>query len=80
MATFSVDASSGRLTLHGHFSVSPEPRGFAIDPFGRYLLVAGDASANLIVHRIDADTGRSTQIAEYETGEGPNWIECLRLP
>ncbi len=80
LAAFAVDHVSGQLTSIGHFPAPAEPRGFGIDPFGRFLFVAGDVSSNLVAHRIDGATGKLTQIAEYQTGEGPNWVECVRLP
>src|SRR5687768_8266491 len=41
LAAFRVDALTGLLTPAGHTPVAKEPRGFNIDPFGRYLLAAG---------------------------------------
>ena len=80
MAAFLVDPATGRLTSAGHFPMPKEPRGFSIDPFGRYLFAAGDASNNLISYSIDPGSGALTRIAEYPMGDGPNWVECVRLP
>jgi 6-phosphogluconolactonase len=79
IAAFAVDHATGLLDAVGHFPAPADPRGFAIDPFSRFLLVAGDITNNLVVHRIDAATGALTQVADYQTGEGPNWVECVRL-
>lgn len=79
MAIFAVDHDTGRLTPAGHFPVLAEPRGFAIDPLGRFLIVAADASARLTVYRIDGQSGACTKLADYETGAGPNWVECVSL-
>ncbi|SEJ74118.1 6-phosphogluconolactonase [Sphingobium sp. AP50] len=80
MAVFAVDHSCGLLKAAGHFPMPAEPRGFGIDPSGRFLFAAGDVSSNLIAHRINPVTGALTQIAEYALGDGPNWVECVRLP
>jgi 6-phosphogluconolactonase len=80
LAIFRVDAVTGRLTPAGHILVAREPRGFNIDPFGRYLLAAGLHTMSLSSYRIDPETGALTRLADYPTGEGPNWIEFLRLP
>ncbi len=80
LAVFRVDAATGRLTPAGHFSVAKEPRGFNIDPFGRYLVLAGRLANNLTSYKIDPESGGLSKIAEYPTGEGPNWIEIVRLP
>lgn len=80
MAAFAIDPATGRLTVTGHTPMPGEPRGFGIDPLGRYLFVAGDVSSNLVSHRIDAQTGALTPLAQYQLGDGPNWVECVRLP
>jgi 6-phosphogluconolactonase len=80
LAIFRVDAVTGRLTPAGHVPVAREPRGFNIDPFGRYLLAAGLQANTLTSYRIDSGTGALARLAEYATGEGPNWIEFVRLP
>ena len=79
VAIFRVDAATGRLTAAGHFSVAKEPRGFNIDPFGRYLLAAGLKTNTLTSYRIDPESGAVTRLAEYPAAEGPNWIEFVRM-
>lgn len=80
LAIFGVDATTGRITPAGHVPVAREPRGFNIDPFGRYLLAAGLQANTLTSYRINSESGALTKLAEYPTGDGPNWIEILRLP
>ena len=80
LAIFAVDATTGRVTPAGHVPVAREPRGFNIDPFGRYLLAAGLQANTLTSYRIDSASGALTRLAEYPTGEGPNWVEIVRLP
>jgi 6-phosphogluconolactonase len=40
------------------------PRNFAIDPTGRYLLVANQESNGIVVFRIDPKTGRLTDTGQ----------------
>ena len=80
LAIFRVDAVTGRLTPAGHIPVAKEPRGFNIDPFGRYLVAAGLQANTLTAFRIDPESGGLSKLAECPTGEGPNWIEFVRLP
>jgi 6-phosphogluconolactonase len=80
MALFSVDPVTGLVTHLNDFLMPDEPRGFAIDPHGRYLFCAGDKVAKLATFAIDQPSGKLTQLGEISTGEGPNWIECVRLP
>jgi 6-phosphogluconolactonase len=80
LAVFRVDAMTGLLTSAGHFPTVNEPRSFNIDPFGRYLVAAGVLSNTLASYKIDSETGALTKLADYPTGEGPNWVEFVRLP
>lgn len=79
LAAFAVDASTGLLTPAGHFTTANEPRSFAIDPYGRYLFATGMHEKNLATFRIDSTTGALTRLADVAMGDGPNWIECVRL-
>ncbi len=55
---FSIDTSTGLLTLTGHQStLGLHPRNFVIDPTGKYLLVANQFSNNVVVFNRDASTG-----------------------
>ena len=79
LAAFQVDATTGRLTPAGQFSVPRDPRGFFIDPFGRYLLDSGFQENVVVTYKIDPDTGALTKVSEHELA-GPNWIKIVRLP
>lgn len=78
LAIFSVDATTGRLTSAGHCYVPPEPRGFNIDPFGRFLLDSAFLENKVVTYRIDSKTGQLSNVAECAL-EGPNWIKIVRL-
>jgi 6-phosphogluconolactonase len=53
-----IDPANGRLALVGRQSTfGKNPRDFAIDPSGRYLVVANQDSDNILVFRINAKTG-----------------------
>lgn len=80
LVAFSVDGLTGLVRLAGHFPAAKEPRGFRIDPFGRYLLAAGLHTNTVTSFRIDPESGALAKLAEYPTGDGPNWIEVVRLP
>ena len=65
--------SRGRLAdaASAASATATEPRGFAIDPSGRWLLAAGQASHRLRVHAIDAHSGALADHAEHEIGRNP---------
>ena len=80
LATYKVDAASGRLELIGHTPTEKTPRGFAIDPSGRYLIAAGQDSNGVTVYAIDAASGALSQRARLPLGKNPNWVEIVELP
>ena len=53
------------------------PRGFNIDPRGKFLLAVGMDSASLTVHAIDQDSGELTNVKQYPVGKQPNWVEIV---
>jgi 6-phosphogluconolactonase len=77
---FRIDAANGFLAPIGRWSTETTPRGFAIDPRGRFLLAAGLDSNQLSVHAIDPEQGSLTLRAQYPVGGMPNWVEILDLP
>jgi 6-phosphogluconolactonase len=77
LAHLTVDASTGQLSLQGHTAVETQPRGFAIDPAGRYLLVVGQLSHHLSCFAIQQDTGDLRMQQRIPVGQGPNWVEIL---
>ena len=68
------------LSLIGHTPTQAQPRGFAIDPAGRYLLAAGQVSHGLSCYRIDAGSSRLTELGQYQVGRNPNWVTIITLP
>lgn len=79
LAAFRVDADSGLLTALGNQVTEQEPRGFNIDPCGRYLFAAGRASNSLTVYAIDNPSAKLTALRQYAMSGDPNWIEIITL-
>ncbi|HVY00636.1 MAG TPA: beta-propeller fold lactonase family protein [Pseudorhodoplanes sp.] len=79
LAAFRV-AADGRLALIGNFPTEKQPRGFGIDPRGRYLIAAGQLSHHVACHAIDPKTGDIVMLKRYPAGRSPNWIEFVVLP
>jgi 6-phosphogluconolactonase len=56
-----IDSHTGTLTLVDHFPTQGKaPRNFEIDPTGKFLFVANQDSNNIVVFRIDPNSGRLT--------------------
>jgi 6-phosphogluconolactonase len=61
IAVFAVDPKKGTLTLVEFVPTEGEtPRNFAIDPSGKWLLVANQDSNNVVKFRINTQSGRLT--------------------
>ncbi|HEY9065816.1 MAG TPA: beta-propeller fold lactonase family protein, partial [Burkholderiaceae bacterium] len=80
LAIYKVDAASGQLALVGHTPTEKTPRGFAIDPSGRYLIAAGQDSNGVTVYAIDATSGALKPLGRTPLGKNPNWVEIVDLP
>jgi 6-phosphogluconolactonase len=58
---FQCDEATGKLTPIGHQSTGGKtPRNFNIDPTGRYVLAANQSTNNVVVLKIDLNSGKLT--------------------
>jgi 6-phosphogluconolactonase len=72
-----VDGTSGKLSYLGSTPTEKQPRGFAIDPTGRFVVVTGEKSDTLSSYAIDLDSGALKLVGRYPTGKGANWVEIV---
>jgi 6-phosphogluconolactonase len=76
---FSVDGAMGKLTpLGATTQTEPQPRGFAIDPSGKYMVVSGEKSETISVYAIEPG-GALRFLQKYPSGKGSNWVEIVRF-
>jgi 6-phosphogluconolactonase len=69
---FAIDRAKGTLKEMGRVSTKGKtPRNFAIDPTGEFLLAANMESNNIVVFRIDAETGALTPTGQVEEVSAP---------
>lgn len=62
IAIFSIDQNSGKLKLIGNQStIGKTPRNFAIEPTGKFLLVANQETGTVVVFKRDFKTGLLTE-------------------
>jgi 6-phosphogluconolactonase len=81
IAIFSVDLSTGKLTWKGdELTLGESPRNFAIDPTGKYLLVANAGSDNIIVFKRDAETGLLTDTGTHLKIPRPSCLHMVPIP
>jgi 6-phosphogluconolactonase len=76
---FRVAPGAKTLGLIGRVPCAAVPRGFAIDPSGRFLIAAGATSNRVTVFSIDPQEGRLRPKSDSATGANPNWIEIVDL-
>ncbi|WP_163589708.1 beta-propeller fold lactonase family protein, partial [Klebsiella pneumoniae] len=57
-----------------------QPRGFAIDPRGRFLVAVGQKSHSATLYAIDPVTGALKALDRYPMGRDPNWVEIVDIP
>lgn len=67
IAIFSVDESTGKISLVGRESVHGDwPRNFTIDPSGNYLLVANQKSDNISIFTRHAEEGTLRFVNDFK--------------
>jgi 6-phosphogluconolactonase len=76
IAAFSVDAQTGKLGYLASVPTEKQPRGFAVDPKGTFLVASGEKSETLSVYAIERD-GRLRPVHKAPTGKGSNWVEIV---
>lgn len=54
-----------------------QPRGFAIDSKGKYLVASGEKSDTISVYAIDPASGALRLLNKYPTGKASNWVEIV---
>ena len=76
IGAFAVDGRNGKLAYLSSTPTEKQPRGFAIDPKGRYLVATGEKSDTISVYAIEG-SGALKPIAKAPTGKGANWVEIV---
>ena len=70
-------ARVGALECVATTPTETQPRGFRIDPTGRFLVACGEKSQHVSVYAIDAASGALTPVSRAEGGHGANWVEIV---
>ncbi|HEY2337034.1 MAG TPA: beta-propeller fold lactonase family protein [Burkholderiales bacterium] len=78
IGAMSVDAATGKLTYLSTTATEKQPRGFQIDPSGKFMVVTGEKSDTISVYEIGAD-GALKLTNRQPTGKGSNWVEIVRF-
>ncbi len=77
IAIYAIDSTSGKLILKGFQStLGATPRNFMIDPSGHYLLAANQKTGNIVIFKINRQTGLLQPTGNQV--EVPNPV-CLKM-
>ena len=75
---FRIDQDKGTLSLAGRTATETTPRGFGIEPRGKFLLSVGLESHNMTIYAIRAN-GSLEPVKQQTMGKMPNWVEFVDL-
>jgi len=79
ISVFSIDQSTGKLTLTAHFPTRGKtPRNFELDPDGTHLLVANQDTGNIVTFTIDLQNGRLTPAGQELKVPSPVSLRFVR--
>jgi 6-phosphogluconolactonase len=76
IGAFGVDPANGKLSYLGSTPTEKQPRGFGIDPAGRFMVVSGEKSDTISSYAIESNGGLR-HVGKYSTGKGSNWVEIV---
>jgi len=77
---YSVDATTGMLSLVGHqLTGGNTPRSFHLDRNGRVMLVANQGSNEVVSFQVDVDSGLLTETSSVNV-QAPAFVGVLYLP
>ena len=68
----------GKLTYLGSTVTEKQPRAFALDDAGRFMVVTGEKSDTVSSYAIEA-SGALRLIGKYPTGKGGLWVEIVTV-
>jgi 6-phosphogluconolactonase len=78
LCAWRVDPASGKLAWLGATPSEKQPRGFAVDPTGQYVVASGEKSTTVSVHAIHRD-GSLGPARRFPGGKGGSWVEIVEV-
>jgi 6-phosphogluconolactonase len=77
IAVFAIDGANGKLTWKGVVSTGGKtPRNFTLDPSGHWLLAANQDGSNVVIFKIDPQTGMPAPTGKQLSVPAP---VCLKM-
>ena len=79
ISIFAIHPADGKLTLTGHQStMGKTPRNFNFDPSGNFLLVANQNSDDIIIFKVDKQTGMLTDTGKRINVPNPVCVKWVK--
>lgn len=79
ISCFKILTKTNQLKFMRYQNTEIQPRGFAINKTGDFLIVAGQKSHYISLYRIDIKNGKLNIISRYASGLGPMWVRIVSL-
>ncbi len=77
---FSVNPVTGKLTTAAYQDVKGVmPRNFILDPYGKYLIVANQASDNIVIFKRNAKSGLLTSLDNQIHVQKPVCVQMIKI-
>jgi 6-phosphogluconolactonase len=73
LTTSPIDDDGAVGSPLAHRMTEAQPRGFAVSPDGRHVVVAGERSETITLYGV-GEAGALTDSGRYATGAGSNWV------
>lgn len=80
LARFEIEPATGRMRFVEKVPTEAQPRGFAIDSSGRWLVASGQKSSTVSLYAIDLKTGVLQLRQQVASGKGANWVSIVDTP
>lgn len=78
IAVYRLDELTGLPHFMNWYTTIPNPRTFALDAAGRFLITAGESSNKIQLFRRNPKSGALHSVQILDTGEMPSWISILK--
>jgi 6-phosphogluconolactonase len=79
LSTFDLRGEFGALRRSAIVDTEKQPRSFAIDPRGEFLVLAGEISNFVTVYGIEPSLGALAARDRHAVGEKPTWVAIAEL-
>lgn len=80
ISAFQIDKQTGLPHYIAAWPVEKQPRSFAIDASGRFMIVTGQQDHHIGLYTINQQTGRLSPQTKAKVGKNANWVEIITVP